>query len=473
MFEPRNETVAGCSASAIVKSLLRVLPQEQVLRSLLEWLVEDEHFLKRAGLVIAFSTSEHEEMIVSYLSSGIQALRASLAERSMRYAHHENEALQEAEKQWRKLVSDNKRFPLAAKLVPLLDSLSNTPLHSYREMTTLATRLAAILQEALPTHAKTLEPYCRLLHLHRTHVAALRYTARKLPPSLRSVFFGLLRGIDSGVADTVAKAVPDLANEAKGLIFDPASSAEMAYDPESRIWPKNNAIVTILAAPLVAAQTAFGRFLRSDPRSDEDRLSERLVTTLFEQLNKNENIADVQAWIRNMGLYGGLSLSEPYIRHREPEMGADIAFVVKYDVSDILKHTWTYLFQAKKAKDEVSHPTRWDIDRVQLNDLVLSTRAGYYLLYTAEEDSQYCYVMPAETVHSTLHTASHTRRSGKTAKSIPYNSGKALGKPWSLFLLEDIFGAWGGDPNEELAKLAIEGRVAPVAFELRFSGTTG
>jgi hypothetical protein len=276
----------------------------------------------------------------------------------------------------------------------------------------------------------------------------------------------------SAVANSISKNTISSSDIDKGPIYDPTSTLAAAYDPDARIWPKNNAIISRLAAPLLQAQSAFDNFVRSEWNRDEDALSERLVAFLHEQLKKHEKDPDIQQWIRDKGLYGGLSVSEPYVRDREPEMGADIALVVQYQVKDILNHTWTYLLQAKKAKGD-SNLTRWDIDRKQLEDLLFVTRAGFYLLYTPEMGTTGCYVVPAQTIESTLFAVDESRRREKPAKSIPYVAGKALGKSWSNFLVEDVFGAWSGEPNDELAKLARSGSIAPFVFQVTFRAESG
>lgn len=161
-------------------------------------------------------------------------------------------------------------------------------------------------------------------------------------------------------------------------------------------------------------------------------------------------------------------MSEPYDRDVEPEWGADIGIVARCDIEGTLYHEWGYLLQAKKASLAGDRPSRWDINRDQLEDLLLRTNSGFYLLYTPREDEDAPYVVPARTIHSILDAAKRARRSGKgqEAQSIPYSAGVALGKPFTAFLLEDVLGSWSGEPDPKLVERVREGVAARVVLEV-------
>jgi hypothetical protein len=83
---------------------------------------------------------------------------------------------------------------------------------------------------------------------------------------------------------------------------------------------------------------------------------------------------------------------------------------------------------------------------------MMRTDAGFYLLYTLEENSPF--VIPARTILSDLNAW------GGSAASIPYKTGKAIGKSLHAFMLEDILSGWTGDWDKDLISRVKSGTVA-------------
>jgi hypothetical protein len=350
-----------------------------------------------------------------------------------------------------------------AALLRQLEDFATTSFHRHKELKMHAVNFAGTLMRVLPDQAGLLASVVRIVSTHRLHPAALRFTSRHLPDATRQSFYSVLRQLDTAVAQKV-EDLPATAVGEHAPIYDEAGVLSEAYDPDARTWLKNFAITVKLTEPIERARLRFASFASEEWERDEDELSVNLCRMLFDELQKWPKDEDLQKWVKESYGYGSIKLDQPYVRDVEVKWGADIGIVLNINVNKTHKHQWGYLLQAKKAKGPATNPTRWDIDRDQLDDLLLRSSAGFYLLYTPITESAAPFVIPARTVSSILGAVDDHRKA--EAKSIPYRAGRDLGKSWTSFFLEDLIGSWSGEPDEDLVKRIKGGQESRAVLEV-------
>lgn len=459
---------AGKKFSEVTRALADKTSLKRVARAFLflvteppgEWEDALEMFVGAFGQV-------HQDSVIQAVGDGMSTLWARYSEVHRPYYHSsEHDHIRQTYERCRDIAKTVLGSSPLADLLEALDCLCDTPFHKYKTLSQCSAQLALAFCRVATGKDKLVVSLLRLVDPARIHPAAFRYAVRCLKRKQSERFLPLLSAADSSAAAQVQPSLIAASEDEEEPIFDPDGMFSEAYDPDARIWPMNYAIITRLFEPVEKARGNFARLMRSEWNRDEDSLSERLMALLWEELHRCGEDRDLQRWITDNYRYGFLKVEEPYVRDREPEWGADIGILVQYHVAKTLRHTWGYLLQAKKAAGR-RHPTRWDIDRAQAEDLVLRTRSAFYVLYTPEDEPGVPYVVPARTVLSSLHARDYTRRGDKgVAHSITYDAGRGLGKSWSCFFLEDIIGAWSGEPDRELAKAIREGVAARHVFEV-------
>jgi hypothetical protein len=467
----KERKFAGSDAKAVAMCLSRASSVDAVRPYLRQWLIpEDLHFVHALELFIAYAQAEDEKLIISSAAEFMERRREDLLnlrkQTHYRAEHYSEDALEKDYIRCREVIAAHDCARNANQLIEILDALTQTAFHAHRLLASRAEELAQLLQARFSEDLDLLESALRFIPPGRIHPAALRHVLAHTPERgqqrLSRVF---------ARAPTALSGPLDATSSGRSApIYDPDFKLIEAYDPEARIWPKNNAIVANLFAPVVHSRSAFAHLAMSQWERDEDALSERLVTHLFQELKNGANSPELRKWISENYGYGHLTVRDPYIRDKERDWGADIGLIVKYDVANTLHHEWAYLIQAKKSKGEhPAKPSRWDIDRAQLEDLLLTTSAGFYLLYSPLDEPGTPFVLPARAILSALEAIEkhQTSTKGIEAKSIPYSTGRNLGKSWASFLLEDVIGAWSGDADPDLLqRMDREGNLAQVVFEV-------
>ena len=465
-----KRTFAAADAGLFAKHLSEVLSVNSAHQYLHQWLLpEHPHFLTGLDLFMTNAKSVNQLHIFRSAAAFMERRWQEWNKGSDYYRDDQRrKAIENDYVHCRQLLAQHDWTRNGSRIVEVLDALTTTPFHAHRALRGHAETLARLLHALTTECIEVLRCALHIVPPGRIHPAALRYVLARSPQqnrqSLLSVFQSATAALNSKFE---AKA-----SEVSTPIFDPDRRMAEAYDPASRIWPKNHAIVTMLFTPLKNCRDSFVHMVSSEWHRDEDSLSERLVMQLFHELKNCANSPELCSWISERYKYGELKISEPYVRDPEREWGADIGLVVKYDVEDALHHEWCYLIQAKKAQGPREKPTRWDIDLAQLDDLLLTTSAGFYLLYSPLAEAGTPYVLPARAVRSALEAVERCRRSPKAgdAKSIPYSTGRDLGKSWVSFFLEDVIGAWSGDFDQELlCRMKREGDLAQIVFEVSVS----
>jgi len=428
---------------------------------------KDDALSRIEVFVRAFGRTRSEEVVIALGEIMASTWASYLDNRRSYYRSDEMERIRKEYSRCRDIGRQALRSTPFSQLLDFFDALCDLPFHQHRDLSEGAKKLAASLGCLTPQSASVVQGILRLVGMHRIHPAAIRYALVNVTPTIRSDFLALLRVVDSSLAEKISGG-PAVAPRRAPVIYDDDGTCVEAYDPAARIWPKNYAIAAKLFGPIEKARAEFAKVMVSEWQRDENSLSERLMSCLWVELDRFSKDGDLQRWIADKFRYGSLRVSEPYVRHKEAEWAADIGIVVEYHVCGTLFHTWGYLLQAKKAVGfHRERPTRWDIDRGQAEDLVLRTRAAYYLLYTPLREPGIPYVVPARAVLSCLDASEKDK--SKDCHSISYQAGRALARSWSVFFLEDVVGAWSGEPDPEMVSLIRDGVAAKTVFDVRIA----
>jgi hypothetical protein len=455
-------TVAGIPISVAVAIVLEAVGQRDA-RSAMRWLLDEEgHRSSALEVFLAVADPTDDELLTRRLaddlSPGWNALAAEWRQGRSRHSYSWDDADKRATNAYERVKKLVQRTPALAAAWPLLEALDatiNTPFFDHRTLAERAATLSATLDQLLPARQTLVNNVVRIAPVWRLLPGVLQYVLRPLSGNKRE--FAIL-------AFQLAGAISAVNEEAEGTtacgpIFDPDARWAAMYDPDARLWPKNDAVAVRVYEPVEKARKEFARLAQSDWQRDEDALSERMMQMLWGELRRFSEDQALGQWIREHYRYGSLTVAEPYVRRFESQWAADIAIVVTCQIEQTLEHRWAYLLQAKKAKGSPT-PTRWDIDHAQLETLLLTTRAGFYLLYTPNDIEHAPFVVPALAIKSALDAttrAQQQHRDGE-AHSIPYATGRRLAKPWSAFFVEDVIGAWSGDARlaDQIAAAGID-----------------
>lgn len=334
-------------------------------------------------------------------------------------------------------ISTLRLFPSARKakfLLRRLFNISQIDFYRHRELLKQTKRLIRHLEASLGKCDELILKVFELIKTDSINPAVYRYIIKELNTEQRKLFSKILETSNSSFYESIkAGSEEDVSGTP---IFDPSGEFTESYDEDARIWMKNNAIIARFYEPLKKSSDAFSELCKTEWERHEDPLTERLANQLFNRLKKLEADNDIKKWIEKNYKYGAMRINEPFVRDIENEWGADLGLTVRMHIKGILDHEWGYLFQAKKAEGEGEKATRWDIKKSQLNDLMMRTDAGFYLLYTPTPEENSPFVIPARTILSSLSAR------GGNAASISLKQAK-LSENLCMHLCSKIFLADG------------------------------
>lgn len=458
---------AGCSLNMVVNALVKDLGEDicaQAFTAMFEDRNDFDDVISNINEYVKIFQRHQTRKIVGTLSRAMSLMWSSSGHRHA--GGYETLFRKPSAKDCCSAAAEILRTCLPEKEVKLFDALyhmAGIPFYEYRSLVKHAKDLADAFACFEEGQVLLFKDFSNIVNLKRVCVSALRYARQELKEDSRSFFDSALCVADSGLAQKIIGIDDGGEGANSGPIFDPAREYAAAYDEGARIWPKNYAVVAKFYEPVIKAVNEFKGICSKEWGRDENGLSERLMHSLLNGIKGLAEDADVKTWIAEKYGHGSIDVSEPPVREYEKVWGADIGIVVDLKVAGTVSHRWGYLLQAKKAQGSPK-PTRWDIDRQQAQDIILRSNASYYLLYSPETEAGLPWVIPAKTVLSALDA--QEKWNGNDRRSIPYRVGQALGKPFADFFVEDVIGAWSGEPDSKLVELINDGLVARAVIKV-------